>query len=198
MILKDNLYGLVLAGGKSSRMQQDKGELEYHAAINQRTFLYQLLTKFCVQTFISCRPDQVKNLENDQQFILDEDLYGGPLNGLLSSHHQFAAKAWLVLAVDLPLISTATIQKLIDERDPSKIATAYATQISGLPEPLIAIWEPASLIKAEAFAKADKFCPRKFLIAENIKTIFPANDEELFNANFYADYLEAKNRMATS
>ena len=198
MILKDNLYGLVLAGGKSSRMQQDKGELEYHAEINQRTFLYQLLNKFCVQSFISCRQDQVNNLEKDQQYIVDEDLYGGPLNGLLSAHHQFADKAWLVLAVDLPLISIATIQKLIDERDPSKMATAYATQASGLPEPLIAIWEPASLIKAEEFAKADKFCPRKFLMAEDIKIIFPANDEELFNANFYADYLEAKNRMATS
>ena len=198
MILKDNLYGLVLAGGKSSRMQQDKGELEYHAAINQRTFLYQLLNKFCGQTFISCRQDQVKNLEKNQEYIVDEDLYGGPLNGLLSAHHQFADKAWMILAVDLPLISIATIQKLIDERDPSKMATAYATQASGLPEPLIAIWEPASLIKAEEFAKADKFCPRKFLIAEDIKIVFPANDEELFNANFYADYLEAKNRMAAS
>ena len=198
MILKDNLYGLVLAGGKSSRMQKDKGELEYHAAINQRTFLYQLLNKFCVQTLISCRQDQLKNLENDQQYIIDEDLYGGPLNGLLSAHHQFTDKAWLVLAVDLPLVTSSTIQTLINGRDPLKLATAYATKASGLPEPLIAIWEPAALIKAEEFAKADKFCPRKFLIAEDIEIIFPANDEELFNANFYADYLVAKNRMATS
>ena len=46
MILKNDLYGLVLAGGKSSRMNMDKGELQYHEAINQRSFLYQLLTKY--------------------------------------------------------------------------------------------------------------------------------------------------------
>lgn len=198
MILTDNLYGLVLAGGKSSRMQQDKGELQYHAAISQRTFLYDLLNKFCAKTFISCRQNQLQNLEKGQEFIVDEDLYGGPLNGLLSAHHQFADKAWLILAVDLPLITTETIQKLLKERDSSKMATAYATAASKLPEPLIAIWEPASLVKAEEYAKADKFCPRKFLISADIKLVFPANDEELFNANFYADYLEAKNRMSIS
>lgn len=198
MISKDNLYGLILAGGKSSRMQQDKGELKYHEATNHRSFLYDLLNKFCAKTFISCRQDQVNNLQKDQEFILDEDRYGGPLNGLLSAHHQFADKAWMVLAVDLPHITTATIQKLVAERDTSKMATAYATNSSSLPEPLIAIWEPSALIKAEDFAKADKFCPRKFLISEDIKIIFPENDEELFNANFYADYLEAKNRIAQS
>ena len=195
MILTDNLYGLILAGGKSSRMQQDKGEMQYHEAIDHRTFLYELLNKFCAKTFISCRQDQVKNLNKDQDFIVDEDLYGGPLNGLLSAHHQFADKAWLVLAVDLPHITSETIQTLLNERDPVKMVTAYATKESALPEPLIAIWEPASLTKAEEYAKADKFCPRKFLIAEDIKIIFPADDTELFNANFYADYLEAKNRM---
>ena len=129
---------------------------------------------------------------------MDEDQYGGPLNGLLSAHHQYPDKAWLVLAVDLPHITTQTIQKLLKERDSSKMATAYATTASNLPEPLIAVWESASLVKAEVYAKADKFCPRKFLISEDIKMVFPANDEELFNANFYADYLEAKNRIAAS
>ncbi len=195
MISKDNLYGLILAGGKSSRMQQDKGELKYHPAINQRSFLFNLLNKYCVKTFISCRQNQVNNLQNNQPFILDEDLYGGPLNGLLSAHHQFADKAWVVFAVDLPLISNATIKKLIAERDATKMATAYASQSSLLPEPLIAIWEPAALSKAEAYAKTGKFCPRKFLISEDIKIIFPENEDELFNANFYSDYLEAKNKM---
>ncbi len=198
MILKDDLYGLILAGGKSSRMQTDKGELQYHEATSQRTFLYKMLDKFCAKTFISCRKDQAGNLQSGEEYIVDENIYEGPLNGILSAHHRFPERAWLVLAVDLPHITDKTIQALLDERDTLKIATAYTTQTSQMPEPLLAIWEPASLIEAEKYIQAGNHCPRKFLKAQDIKMIFPENDLELFNANFYTDYLQAKNRLAAT
>ena len=198
MILKDDLYGLILAGGKSSRMQTDKGELQYHEAISQRTFLYKMLDKFCAKTFISCRKDQVDNLQPGEAYIVDENMYEGPLNGILSAHHRFPETAWLVLAVDLPHMTDKTIQALLKERDSLKIATAYTTQASQKPEPLIAIWEPASLVEAEKYIQAGNHCPRKFLSSQDIKMIFPENDLELFNANFYTDYLQAKNRLAAT
>ena len=145
MILKDDIYGLILAGGKSSRMQTDKGELQYHDAMSQRTFLYKMLQKFCAKTFISCRKDQAENLQSGEACIVDENMYEGPLNGILSAHHRFPQVAWLVLAVDLPHLTDKTIQVLLDERDTLKAATAYSTQTSQMPEPLIAIWEPVSL-----------------------------------------------------
>ncbi|CAN5123542.1 hypothetical protein BH11BAC5_BH11BAC5_41600 [soil metagenome] len=198
MILKDDLYGLVLAGGKSSRMNMDKGELLYHEAINQRSFLYQLLTKYCTKVFISCREEQVNNLQTGEAYVVDEGMYKGPLNGILSAHHAYPDKAWLVVAVDLPHLTDETIAELISQRDNQKPATAYATTQSKLPEPLIAIWEPAGLDTAETYVQSDSTCPRKFLIGQDIKTIFPSDDAELFNANYYNDYLEAKNRMASN
>ncbi len=198
MILKDDIYGLILAGGKSSRMQTDKGELKYHDAINQRAYLYKMLSKFCSKTFISCRNEQVANLKDEEEYIVDEGKYGGPLNGILSAHHHFPDKAWMVLAVDLPHITDKTIELLMSRRDPVKIATVYALKDSPMPEPLIAIWEPAALEEAEKYIQAGSNCPRKFLSSRDIKIIFPENDIELFNANFYTDYLEAKKRMAES
>lgn len=198
MILKTELYGLILAGGKSSRMSTDKGELQYHAAISQRSFLYQLLKKYCTKTFISCRAGQVDNLQKDEAYIADENLYKGPLNGILSAYHLYPDKAWLVVAVDLPHLADTTIAALINQRDDLKPATAYATQASKIPEPLIAIWEQTALAEAEKYIRAGNTCPRKFLIGQDIKTIFPADDAELFNANYYSDYLEAKNRMAAN
>lgn len=197
MILQDEIYGLVLAGGKSSRMQTDKAALQYHVNISQQTFLYKLLKKYCSKTFISCRQDQVNQLQPDEIFIIDENKYEGPLNGILSAHHSFPDKAWLVIAVDLPHISDNTIEVLLSEREPLKMATVYATQASGMPEPLIAIWERAALVEAEKYMQEGNRCPRKFLCGQDIKTIFPENDIELFNANYYTDYLEAKNRMAS-
>ena len=198
MILKNDLYGLILAGGKSSRMQTDKGELQYHDTTNQRTYLYKMLNSFCSKTFISCWNEQVSNLQNGEEFIVDENLYQGPLNGILSAHHRFPDKAWMVLAVDLPHITNTNIEALISERDQLKFATVYATHHSQNPEPLIAIWEPEALKEAEKYIQSGNHCPRKFLTGRDIKIIFPENDLELFNANFYTDYLEAKKRMAES
>lgn len=198
MILQDELYGLLLAGGKSSRMQTDKGALQYHDNTSQRTFLYKLLEKYCVKTFVSCRQDQVSQLQAGEIFITDENKYEGPLNGILSAHHRFPEMAWLVVAVDLPHISDKTIQALLSQRDPLKMATVYATKASEKPEPLIAIWEPAALREAENYIQSGNHCPRKFLSVQDIKIIFPENDIELFNANYYTDYLEAKNRMAST
>lgn len=198
MILKNDLYGLILAGGKSSRMQTDKGELQYHDNTNQRTYLYKMLNSFCSKTFVSCRSEQVSNLQIGEEFIVDDNLYQGPLNGILSAHHRFPDKAWLVLAVDLPHITNNTIEALMAVRDPLKLATVYTTHHSQNPEPLIAIWEPVALREAEKYIQAGNHCPRKFLTGRDIKTVFPENDMELFNANFYTDYLEAKKRMAES
>ncbi len=198
MILENDLYGLILAGGKSSRMQTDKGELRYHDSICQRTYLYKILDSFCGKTFVSCRKEQVSNLQLGEEYILDENLYQGPLNGILSAHHHFPDKAWMVLAVDLPHITNKTIEALTGERDPAKLATVYVTHLSQNPEPLIAIWEPAALEEAEKYIKEGNHCPRKFLTGRDIKKLFPQDDIELFNANYYTDYLEAKKRMAES
>ncbi len=197
MILQDEVYGLILAGGKSSRMKTDKGELAYHNQIKQRTFLYNMLKEFCGHTFISCRQDQVVLLQEDQEHIIDEDLYGGPLNGVLSAHHKYPDKAWLVLAVDLPHITTQTIIELLQQRDASKTAVAYHVHGSTMPEPLIAIWEPKGLDEAEKYIHQGSNCPRKFLSSRDTKMILPGDDRELFNANSYTDYLEAKSRLET-
>jgi molybdopterin-guanine dinucleotide biosynthesis protein A len=195
VILKTEVYGLILAGGKSSRMNTDKGELQYHAATSQRSFLYQLLQKYCTKTFISCRGDQVAALQKEEAYIADENLYKGPLNGILSAYHLHPGKAWMVVAVDLPHVTDTTIAALINQRDDLKPATAYATKASKIPEPLIAIWEPTALSEVEKYIQAGNACPRKFLIGQDIKIIFPTEDTELFNANYYSEYLEAKNRM---
>ncbi|MBD8487991.1 NTP transferase domain-containing protein [Echinicola sp. CAU 1574] len=195
MYSTDDLYGLVLAGGKSSRMGQDKGELQYYAT-NHRSYLYHTLRELCPKTFISCRADQKNIIDSGFNYILDEDQYKGPLNGMLSAHHAYPDKAWLVVAVDLPHIHENNLRALVKQRQPQKSATVYATHESKLPEPLIGIWEPSGLMAAEAFMiETQKSCPRKFLMNTEVHLIYPENDLELFNANFPEDYELAKSRI---
>jgi molybdopterin-guanine dinucleotide biosynthesis protein A len=198
MILADKLYGLVLSGGKSTRMGKDKGLLDYHGT-PQRDYTYNLLSQVCDETFLSIRKNQADEIPNDFKTILDEDEFKGPFNGILSAHKKHPKVAWLVLACDMPLMSVEALQELIAARNPNKLATAFALKGNPLPEPLAAIWEANSLSLAIDFMQSQLgTCPRKFLIHNDAQLVFPTNENVVLNANSEADYLEALKIVAAN
>ncbi len=185
-----DLNGLILTGGKSSRMGEDKSLIEYHSK-PQSQHLYELVKEFLPNTYLSVREGQQFDYNGD--VIQDQLSTKGPINGILSAMKLYPNKAWLVLACDLPLISKKTIKQLVEARDPSKLATAFATEKTGLPEPLVAIWEYAALEPLNHHHLVEeKNCPRKFLLNNEIKIITPQDDLELYNANNPDEYKEAK------
>ena len=191
MTLTDDLYGLVLMGGQSSRMGTDKSALDYHGKPHVE-FMYELVSSVVSKAFVSVKEGS-KQPEFTDQVIADAYEQGGPINGILSAMSQFPDKAWLVLAVDMPFVNEQTIRQLITERNKSKIATAFATKESSLPEPLAAIWEPrAEEPLKQHYIVEDKRCPRKFLIDKDIELVYPADDLELYNANNPDEYQHAK------
>ncbi|SHK56478.1 molybdenum cofactor guanylyltransferase [Maribacter aquivivus] len=191
MISNAKLYGLVLSGGKSTRMGKDKGLITYHN-LPQREHLYHLLSEVCNQTFLSIRKDQESEISNSFKTILDQDEFRGPYNGLLSAHKAHPEAAWLVLACDLPLMDKNALKELIAARNSDKIASAFADAEDPLPEPLCAIWEPEALKQSVEYLKAGNgSCPRKFLINADVNLVFPKQKEVLLNANSRAEYEEA-------
>ncbi|WP_282113295.1 NTP transferase domain-containing protein [Maribacter stanieri] len=196
MISNAKLYGLVLSGGKSTRMGEDKGLITYHD-LPQREHLYHLLNEVCEQTFLSIRKDQEKEIPNTFNTIIDKDDFRGPYNGLLSAHIAHPEAAWLVLACDLPLMDKKALQELIAARNTEKIASAFADATNPLPEPLCAIWEPEALKQSIAYLEAGNgSCPRKFLINADVNLVFPQQKEVLLNANSRAEYEEALLKIA--
>ncbi|MFK5108517.1 molybdenum cofactor guanylyltransferase, partial [Klebsiella pneumoniae] len=51
------IYALVLAGGRSTRMQRDKAAISYHGR-TQLEWAVSLLQPFAERVFVSVRPDQ--------------------------------------------------------------------------------------------------------------------------------------------
>ena len=189
------LKGLILSGGKSTRMGTDKGLLNYHG-IPQREYLYGLLENLGLECYLSIRTEQQGNVPDNFNTIVDNNRHRGPFNGILSAHETSPEAAWLVLACDLPLLDKAALKSLVLKRNPRKKATAYATQASGLPEPLVAIWEPRGLQRAKEYLKtAESSCPRKFLINSDIDLVYPEKDELLYNANSLTEFEFAKSRL---
>ncbi len=195
MTSADKIYGLVLSGGKSTRMGTDKGLITYHG-IPQRDYLYQLLEKICDKTFMSIRNEQATEISTTFNTILDEDIFRGPFNGILSAHNKYPDVAWLVLACDLPLIDEKSLRELIKVRMGSAYATAFAQKENPLPEPLCAIWEPQALKAAATYLEeGNGSCPRKFLINNNTHLVFPANAQVLMNANSEEEYKMAMTKL---
>ncbi len=189
------LYGLVLSGGKSTRMGTDKGLIKYHQ-FPQREHLYHLLGKVCERTFISLRAEQEVKVPFGFATIADEDKFRGPFNGMLSAHSRYPDVAWLVLACDLPLMDLPALEQLISERDPEKFATAFANKENPLPEPMCAIWEPQALQEVISYlGEGNGTCPRKFLINNNTKLVFPEHKNVILNANSKEEYKEALEKL---
>jgi molybdenum cofactor guanylyltransferase len=158
------LFGLILAGGASTRMRTDKALLDYHGRPQVR-WAFELAAKFCAATFVSVRPDQREDPSRaGLPQIVDRQPGIGPIAGISAALLEHPKAAWLVLACDLPFLTEGTLQHLIAHRDPHNVATAYRSAYDGLPEPLCAIWEPAARELVLAYIAGGKQCPRKFLI----------------------------------
>ncbi|MBC9931152.1 NTP transferase domain-containing protein [Chitinophaga qingshengii] len=184
------LKGLVLCGGQSTRMQENKSNIHYHG-IPQWRYLADLLASFQLETYLSCRRDQQTDFDHYPRLIPDSVPYGGPSAGLLSASQLQPDTAWLVLACDLPLISRQSLEILLRERDTQLSATAFISPVNELPEPLIAIWEPAGLHALAENVAAGKNCPRKTLLNMNIRLLHNPYAAEQYNANTPEEKAEA-------
>lgn len=192
------LYGLVLAGGRSTRMQRDKASLEY-AGRTQLERAVELMTPFVERVFVSVRPEQTGDpLRARFAQIVDSGEVAGPIAGIIAAQERHPEAAWLVLACDLPLLDEQTLEHLLRSRQPRRQATAYRSSHDGLPEPLCAIYEPSSREAIRAHIAGGRDCPRKFLINADTALIDQPDPGALDNVNTPKEYGSALYRVRRS
>ncbi|MEM9859490.1 MAG: NTP transferase domain-containing protein [Bacteroidota bacterium] len=189
---KPLLNGLVLAGGRSVRMGQDKGAIDYYGK-PQREHMADLLSSLCDQTFISKRSES--SIKSEYGFIEDTFTGLGPYGGILSAFRKNPNTAWLIVACDVPMLDEPTLQCLINNRDVSKVATCFYNPETNFPEPLIAIWEPRAYQRLLYFLGLGYSCPRKVLINSDIHQVLLDRAQVLTNVNTPEEYNNIKNQI---
>lgn len=190
------LCGLVLAGGRSSRMRADKAALAYGGR-PQLDLAFELLESRVAKTWVSVRPEQrAERVRAAHPQIVDEPDVEGPIAGILAAQAARPDAAWLVVACDLPLLDAATLDELLAARDEHRLATAFVSSFDGLPEPLCTIYEPASREPIRRYVAAGGSCPRKFLIGHDVTLLTPANARALDNANTPEELAAARVALA--
>lgn len=190
-----DLYGLVLIGGRSTRMGQDKSQLDYHGR-PQREYLTDWLTGYCGAVFWSVNTGQAAVAAHGSRLIVDQYPEAGPLGGILSAMETHPTQAWLVVACDLPLLTGRTLAALLDGRDTRQPATAFWDADHSSPEPLVSLWEPTALPLLRSFFRAGQRSPRRFLGQYAGQLLTPPDSDELLNVNDPLTYAAIKQRLA--
>ena len=197
------MIGVVLAGGRSTRLGQDKVRLRLPGDGRDMLARTADLLAACTDgVVISCRaPDageETLALPGIRS-IPDAESGLGPLGGVWSALRELRQPI-LVLSCDLPFMDMPTLRRLIDARGarpPEALMTTFQQAETGFIEALVAVYEPACL---PWFDAAWEQGIRKFsvVIPEELRTHVPyARSEALpfFNINYPADF-EIARRLA--
>ena len=123
---------VIFAGGKSSRMGEDKALLPFAGFSTLTEFQYSRLSKIFKTVYISCRDK--KKFDFSAKFIEDEkglEVFA-PTAGFIASYKEIQEKRFFVLSVDAPFVDVEIFQKIYDEDREESDATiaksAYGTQ----------------------------------------------------------------------
>lgn len=154
--------GIILAGGLSSRMQQNKA---FITVGNQQIIkrVQKELEAVCSDLMIVTNtPEDYLSLGIPT--VVDIIPRKGPLSGvhagLVNSKHYYN----LVVACDMPFISKRLAEYLL-ERVPGYAAAV--TRIGGRPQPLFAVYSKACLEPIEQFLNSDRRSITKFVEEQN-------------------------------
>ena len=178
------INGLVLVGGKSTRMGTDKSQLNYFGK-PQKEHVKELLERNNLKTYYSVQNDA--GIENE---IHDAFLNLGPFGGVCSAFQKDPNSAWLVLATDVPFVNDELIQLLLSKRNPSKVATAIKGKGKEFVEPLITIYEPKAYSILLQYLAQGYSCPRKPLINSDVE-IVEVDDDLIRNINTPEEFKSA-------
>jgi molybdopterin-guanine dinucleotide biosynthesis protein A len=189
------LYGLVLAGGASRRMGRDKAALAYRGQ-TQLARTFELVARHCERTFVSVRSEQTEDSSRaGYPQIVDQVDDAGPIAGIAAAQAAHPDVGWLVVACDLPFLDDAAIDFLVARRGDHPV-TAYRSTHDGLPEPLCAIYEPATRAGILDAIAGGRHCPRKFVIASGVPLLEQPDPSALDNVNTPEEFTSAAARLS--
>lgn len=183
MIDYSKVSAIVLSGGLSSRMGQDKCDLEFDG-----------------ETLLNVQIDKLKNIgikdiiasgyrsNNSKALVLKDDIMKGPLSGILIGLNNIKNDRAFVISVDVPLVTEMIIKKTIDfsfEKDYELVMVKH----SGNREPLIGVYKKSLTDKIEKILSGDKYSVMK--LAEETEYDFvdiDSDDKYFLNINNKEDY----------
>ncbi len=170
-----NITGIILAGGKSSRMGSDKGLLK----LNEKLFVQHIIEAIRPITnsimIVSSNPAYdafgIKRVED----IIPES---GPIAGLHAGLTYSNTQNNIVVSCDAPLVTTSLLKQLVASND--KDIEVVQFKAEGKTIPLIALYKKRCIQQCSEFLSNREKRLRKLVSALKTKTI-AVQQEDLFS-----------------
>ena len=181
-----NFSGIVLNGGRSSRMGIPKGEMDFLGRPLIERSIDALIEAGASEVIIVGGKPFVSNAEgvrSVKDVYPDEGPLGGLITGLLNARMEQA----VVLSNDLMSIDGSTIRRILDFGQLADLAIPMA---GGVPQVLTALWKVSCLKVLESAFKSGSRSLKGVLENLDVVEILELDDAKFVNANTQSDIIE--------
>lgn len=180
MIKDQKITGFILAGGKSSRMGEDKGLIQVNGkAMIQNPI--QVLQDICDEVII------VSNNSTYRQFglnvIEDEVKDQGPLAGICTALSYSTTQLNIIVTCDSPFVNKGLIQHLLIENEADVILPIYQERLF----PLTGIYKKNALVELNKQLIAKNLKVREAIKPLHVKQIEITKESPFYSKNLFVN-----------
>jgi molybdopterin-guanine dinucleotide biosynthesis protein A len=192
-----NAAGIVLCGGRSTRMGSSKALLEFGAETMLQRVVRLLGTVVSPLVVVAAPGQELPELSVAVTITRDEQEGRGPLEGLRAGLKALPAGVEMayVTSCDVPLLVPGFVERMVHLLGDHDISVM---EIEGFAHPLSAVYRRRTLGQVEALLAADRLRPAFLFEAVSTRRVQPAEmtgvDPQLLtlrNLNTPQDYAEA-------
>jgi molybdenum cofactor guanylyltransferase len=188
-----SMLGIILSGGQSSRMGQDKGLLKLEAKTWAQTAIDKLsILNIPVKISVNrSQFSQYAEVFSPADLIEDNETLSlkGPLLGVLSAHVHYPDQDLFILACDMPLMESSVLQELDDRFRTNKGAEVYIFTNEGEPEPLCGIYTSkafATVTSQLHSGQLNRYSMKNMLEQVSVHSIPLTEEQKKYFRNFNA------------
>lgn len=188
--------GIILAGGKSSRMGTEKG-LQELCGKSLISYAIEVLSVFCSEIIISSSSDAYQSL--GFRVVADEFPGIGPMGGIYSALKQSKTEKTLVLSCDLPFVSVELLSHILKNSEGYQVAVPWEGNRHY--EPLCGFYRSSVLDQMDSFIQKGNYKLPDLFEEISINRLIINSELELYrehlflNVNSKHDLLTAENLM---
>ncbi|KAA5535137.1 molybdenum cofactor guanylyltransferase [Taibaiella lutea] len=183
------MTGIVVCGGKSSRMGTDKSMLRYYDE-PQRYHIAKLLQPFCTDVYISLNNNQEE--VHEYKIIRDNATFDnlGPMTGLLSAYDALPDKNFLFIGCDYPLLTAEELSLFVQSINQTTKASAFFNKAENLYEPLLAYYPSGFGQELKDYFLQGNNSLQKLLFRSAAERYIPMNKDAFRSVDNQVDFEE--------
>jgi len=178
---------VILSGGKSSRMKEDKSLLKFSSSNSLIEYQYKRLKPYFKNLYISSKTNKFDFLSFDE-LILDknQETYS-PILALETILETLEDEKIFIITVDTPFIKIQTIERLINSNKNFDITIAQTSRVHNL----CGVFSKNILNSIKHMIKNDIHKINYLIKSTNYNIVEFKNEDEFLNLNYKEDYIKA-------